>query len=329
MSQGRRGYWGVTHAPVKAASCNGPAGEALATPRRLRVGLHVGQLLQDVPGGIGRVTELLCEHLPDRADVTAYGAGTRAACAALQARLGPRIEFHRTFAPSPALQYAWWHRFRRPHPRVDSDVCHAPSLAVPPSVVPLVVTINDLAFLHHPQTSTSRGIRFHERGLELARREAAAIIVPSYFTRDELVREGFDPSRIHRVPLSAKRNASAVSAVPLQRLPARYLLVVGTLEPRKDHACVVAAFTRLRRRHPDLALLIAGPRGWLTAAQIAALEVPGVHLLGYVHDSVLDGLYERATVVIDASNYEGFGLTVLEALAHARPVVASDIAAHS
>ena len=87
---------------------------------------------------------------------------------------------------------------RRPLVRIDADLVHAPSLAIPavPAACPLLVTVHDLAFLRVPQATTSRGVRFHARGLELARRHATRINVPSDFTRRELVAEGFDPERV-------------------------------------------------------------------------------------------------------------------------------------
>jgi len=301
---------------------------------RLRIGVHVGQLLQDIPGGIGRVTEMLCEELPRYAQVVAFSSCPRRERRALGERLGDEVEFRRVGAPgSPRWSYELWHR-RRGH-RLDLrvDVCHAPSLAVPPTAAPIVVTINDVAFLRHPETFTRHGVRFHERGLAIARREAAAIIVPSMFTRDELVREGFDGDRIHCVPLAVRTPERFPSVETGELMRARgvrgpYVLVAGTVEPRKGHATVVAAFDRLRARHPDLSLVVAGSPGWLAKRAAAELARPGVVSLGCVSDEELDLLYREAEIVVSASVYEGFGLTVLEALTRGRPVVASAIPAH-
>jgi glycosyltransferase involved in cell wall biosynthesis len=79
----------------------------------------------------------------------------------------------------------------------------------------------------------------------------------------------------------------------------------------------------------DISLVIAGPVGWMAERGVVALDRPGVIRLGRVSDSALDALYRRAAVVATASVYEGFGLTVLEAIARGRPVVASHIPAHA
>ncbi|HEV7524873.1 MAG TPA: glycosyltransferase family 1 protein [Acidimicrobiia bacterium] len=304
-------------------------------PHRLRVGIHVGQLLQSVPGGIGRVTQMLCDELPRRADVVAFSSSPRGARAALDACLDDAIEFRSLGPGAPRWHYARWNRYRNRRLDLPVDVCHAPSLAVPPTSAPLVVTVNDVAFLRHPEAFTAHGIRFHERGLEIARAEATAIIVPSAFTRDELVREGFARARIHCVPLAAARvptqstwSAAICDQLHERGVRGRYLLAPGTVEPRKDHATIVAAFERVRAHHPDLLLVVAGASGWLRKSAARELERPGVVVLGHVSDAELDLLYRGAEVVVSASVYEGFGLPVLEGLARGRPVVATEIGPH-
>ena len=295
--------------------------------------MHVGQLQQGIPGGIGRVTQMLCDELPHHAEIVAFGTGDLRERRALESRLDPAVEV-RTFGVAPARwQYEWWHRYRRPRIDMGVDVCHAPSLAVPPSAAPLVVSINDVAFLRHPDAFTRHGVRFHKAGLAVARREAAAVIVPSRFTRDELVREGFDPGRIHHVPLAVRSPEPASVRLSRDRLgrlgvSSPYLLAVGTIEPRKDHASIVAALERLRTRRPELSLVVAGASGWLPAKTAPPLAWPGVVACGPVSDAELDALYRHAEVVVNASVYEGFGLTVLEALTRGCAVVASRIPAH-
>jgi hypothetical protein len=119
------------------------------------------------------------------------------------------------------------------------------------------------------------------------------------------------------------------------RLPRRYILSVGTLEPRKNLPALLRAFDQLRARDGSpaaaLDLVIVGGRGWrdrsLRAELARRLDEGRVHSLGYVPESDLVALYGGAEVMAYPSHFEGFGLPVLESMACGTPVVASDVAA--
>lgn len=298
-------------------------GEHTAPERRLRVALHAGQLLQRVPGGIGRYIEGLFRALPGAGvDVVSFAAGDPSVYRSEQ-----WPSFVALGHPFPPVRYELWHRFRLPPLRVDGDVVHAPSLAVPPAGRrPLVVTVNDVAFLRYPELFTRQGVRFHRRGLEIARREARAVIVPSYFTRDELVREGFDRASLfvahHGVEVPRSVSDDDV-ALRLHRVGVErpFVLSVGTLEPRKNFPLLARAVALVRARHPEVTLVRVGPPGW---GDVQSVEGPGVRELGAIDGDTLDALYRAALVCAMPSRYEGFGLPVLEAMARGCPVVASD-----
>lgn len=285
------------------------------------IALHVGQLLQRVPGGIGRYVRELARALDG------HGVGV------LPFAAGPRppdlpgdhhVDLGR---PGGTLRYELWHRLRRRPVPVGGDVVHAPSLAVPPTGdVPLVVTVHDVAFLRLPQYFTVRGIRFHERGLRLARDEAAAVVVPSDFVAGELVEEGFDRQRVHVAPhgieLPRERDPADVdAAVEGLGVTPPFLLFVGTLEPRKGIEALLRAHGRVSHQRGDVTLVVVGARGW---GKLPSLDRPGVARLGAVSDDDLDALYRRAAALAYPSEYEGFGLPVLEAMVRGCPVVTSD-----
>jgi glycosyltransferase involved in cell wall biosynthesis len=287
----------------------------------MRVALHAGQLLQPVPGGIGRYEIEVLRRLPRfGVEAVAFGAGDRPR--GLPAR-SPWIDLG---PPNGSVRYELWHRFGRPRVRIDADVVHAPSLAVPPvDGRPLVVTVHDVAFLRLPATSTKHGVRFHTRGLKVARAEAVAVIVPSTFTARELAAYGFDGDRVAVVPFGVDppvaRDPDEIDRMVTRAGVERpYVLTVGTVEPRKDLPTIVRAMERLRARHPDLTLVVAGPKGW---GEVTGLDRPFVHVIGAQPWAVLDALYRRADAFCLASLYEGFGLPVAEALARGVPTVAT------
>jgi len=225
--------------------------------------------------------------------------------------------------PTGPARYELWHRFRRPAvPAVKApgDVVHATSLAVPPAGRrPLVVTVHDIVFLRFPEHLTKRGVAFHRRGLEIARREGATIVVPTEYGREDLAREGVDPAHVHVAPHGVE--APELGGTPPVDGP--YLLFVGTIEPRKGVLDLLEAHARLRASHPDLGLVLAGPVGWGTPPDA---DRPGVHVVGNLPDDALDAAYRHAAAFALPSRYEGFAFPVVEAMARGCPVVTSDAA---
>jgi glycosyltransferase involved in cell wall biosynthesis len=289
----------------------------------LRIGCHAGQLLQPVPGGIGRYTHSLLRTLPTAGvDVAAFAAGAR------PAGVPRRIPWIDLGPPHGSIRYESWHRLRRPWVRIDADVIHAPSLAVPPvRDAALVVTVHDIAFQRVPDVTTRRGVSFHRRALAVARRHADLVIAPSSFTRMELIREGFSPEDVYiarlgvdpPLPRDAAEIDAAVAGVGIEK---PYVLTVGTIEPRKDLPTIIDAVDRIRTRdHSDLELVVVGPTGW---GEVPNLDRPFVRVLGTQPWSVVDALLRRTAAGCIASRYEGFGLPALEALARGAPLAVAE-----
>ena len=228
--------------------------------------------------------------------------------------------------PRGSLRYELWHTLRRPRLRIDADVVHTPSLAVPPvDDQPLVVTVHDLSFRRLPEVSTRQGVRFHTRGLALraprrdARHRSVAVHPRGARTRRlrrdriDVVPFGVDPP-VPRDPDEIDGTIARAGVTP------PYVLTVGTVEPRKDVATIARAVERLRGAHPGLTLVVVGPRGW---GEVRGIDRPFVQVIGAQPWSTLDALYRHASVFCLASLYEGFGLPVVEALARGTPTVAT------
>jgi len=231
----------------------------------------------------------------------------------------PPIRVRSLPLPRPVLYDAWL-ALRTPPVQLATgrvDVIHATTIVVPPHTAPLAVTVHDLAFLHEPDHFTARGARVFRRGLDLLRRRADLVLVSSLATMADAEAAGVPVDRLRHVPLGVAVTPAEPAARRRFGLDRPYLLFVGTLEPRKNLARLVAAVAQLPTDH---VLAVAGLDGWGDASPPAGDRV---RLLGFVTDAERDALYAGADAFVYPSLREGFGLPVAEAMAHGTPVVTS------
>lgn len=240
----------------------------------------------------------------------------------------------------PLRRFVEQQRFRRVTAACTPDLYHDPSLWPLDFDGPMVMTLHDLTHVHFPHTQPADRLREIERHAARGVERAARILVDSQFIGSEVVRHfGIAPERVVVAPLGyAERfhpRAYADLLVPLQVLglqPGRYLLCVGTLEPRKNLQLALRAYARLpeplRRHYP---LVLAGMPGWrgeeLEASLRGMLADGQILVLGYQADETLAQLLAGARLLLFPSLYEGFGLPLLEAMASGTPAVISRSAA--
>jgi len=203
-----------------------------------------------------------------------------------------------------------------------------------------VLTVHDLSVFSYPETHNRRIATRARRRLPIMLRSAARIITPTEAVKRELIERFQITPDIVAVTPEAPRKAfhpmhKDDAAAFKQRLGIAddFILFVGTIEPRKNLLTLVRAFAELLRNSEHKPqLVIAGPKGWLTAEfdQAVAEGVFGDRLLmiGYVGDDDLRALYSSCKAFVYPSLYEGFGLPPLEAMACGAPVIASRIPAH-
>lgn len=300
----------------------------------VRVALTVEQCWQRVPGGSGTYVAALTEALAGRTDLDLVGLAARHA-EGVEPRPAPSGPVRHSPLPRIAL-YEAWNRLRRPLAESTTgavDVVHATTWALPGHRAPLVVTVHDLAFLRDPAHFTRRGNSYFRRALDLVRAEAAQVVVPSAMTARDCADAGIDRSRVTVVPHGVRaREVSEAERVAWRRrygVDRPYVLWCGTLEPRKNVDRLVAAFAAARAAGTlDADLVLVGPSGWGDAENRVAdalTHVPpgSVHLLGRLSDDDLQVAYSGATCFAFPSLWEGFGMPVLEAMAHGVPVVTS------
>ena len=220
----------------------------------------------------------------------------------------------------------------------ETDVVHAVALGYPVATrKPLVVTVHDLGPLTHPEFFTNTNPWIMQRSLSQLVKQAAAVICVSQSTADELISyvgnelEG----RVHVVNegVSSEFFQAAdpaclqdIGDLPLPGTP--FVLATGKISPRKNIQGLIQAISRLSSILPHH-LVLAGGDGWGVDEVYKQLDDPHirerVHFPGYVSDQQLRALYAAASVYVHPSLYEGFGLTVLEAMASGCPVVTSNV----
>ena len=236
------------------------------------------------------------------------------------------------------------------HVRLSAEMLmHPPDvLFVPAHVLPLihprrsVVTVHDLGYLHYPEAHRAADRHYLDWSTRWNGRQATAVLADSQATKDDLVRAyGVDPGRVHVVYLGRDEAFGPVRDVnrlaqtrDRYGVSGRYLLYVGTLQPRKNLARVIDAFARLTGDPalaptlPDMQLVLAGKRGWLyddLFAQVTRLGLASRVLFpGYIEEGDLPALLSGALALVFPSLYEGFGIPVLEAGACGVPVITSN-----
>jgi len=299
----------------------------------IRVAVDATPLL-DNPTGVGGVTRALLERLgrsPEVAvvafSVSWHGRGRLPGLVPGGVRAAGR-----PMAARP-LRWAWSHGDWPPieHWTGPVDVVHGPNFVVPPTRgAARVVTVHDLTAVHHPELCTDDVLHYPDL-LRRAVDAGAWVHVPSAAVAREVVDHlGADPERVVVV-------ANGVDAVPPAPAGAgraragreRYVLALGTLEPRKDLPTLVAAFDLVAADDPDVGLVLAGSDGWgAEAVHTAVANSPHrdrIRLTGWVDEQARAALLRDATVLAYPSLYEGFGLPPLEAMAVGVPVVSTTV----
>ncbi len=310
---------------------HGPMAESV------RVALVVEPLRHRVPGGTGVATAALARELSWRPDVTLVPLLARHGRGSDPAPLGESQAGAIAYGLPRVLLYESWSRTGRPRlprraPAV--DVLHSPMLPAPDPQVPLVVTLHDMAFVTRPGDFPVRALRLYRRMWSRLVGRADRVLCSSERTLALAVDAGLSTDVARVVPLGAEVErpgpdevARRLSGLGLDR-GRRFVLSVGTAEPRKNLSTVVGAFAALAGRDPEIELVLVGPRGWKESlgdhlAGLPESVAARVRAPGRVPDQDLAALYEAASVFCYPSFDEGFGLPVLEAMAHGTPVVTS------
>lgn len=220
------------------------------------------------------------------------------------------------------VRLAWELFTRTPRPEVLFIPAHVVPLVCP---VPAVVTVHDLGYRLFPNAHPLRQRWYLELSTRYSAHAAAHVLADSQATRRDLIRfYGVPEAKITVVYPGRDEVLRRTDPAPVRakyQLPERYLLHVGTLQPRKNLIRLIEA---VGGQGSMISLVLAGRAGWLSEPIVRAVRAANVRWLEYVPDEDLAGLYSGATAFVFPSLYEGFGFPLLEAMACGTPVICSD-----
>ncbi len=202
---------------------------------------------------------------------------------------------------------------------------------------PTVLSIHDLSLLLFPQTHLRHTVRRARLRLPLMARFATKVITATESVKQEIVEHlRVDPAKIAVTPYAPRHNFHPLAGDETEQTRARFsiedkfILFVGTIEPRKNLITLLRAFAEVLRK-TDLRpqLVVAGPKGWLMDEISNYVSSENLNdrivFTGYVSDHDLRALYSSCAVFVYPSLYEGFGFPPLEAMACGAPVIVSEI----
>src|SRR5579864_321313 len=206
---------------------------------------------------------------------------------------------------------------------------------------PIVVSVHDVSFLEHPEYFTPFRALQLRCTVRRTVKSAARVITASEFSKRRILRSyRLDEDKVVVLPNGVASTFRPMPRESAQRwvrktfgLHSPFILTVGDLQPRKNHAGLIRAFESLMRAHPQLPhqLVIVGKENW-RASTVRALAkrssvADRIHFTGFVSDEGLLRLYGACDLFVYPSLYEGFGLPILEAMACGRAVACSNTSA--
>ncbi|OFW62799.1 MAG: hypothetical protein A2Z35_05520 [Actinobacteria bacterium RBG_19FT_COMBO_36_27] len=235
-----------------------------------------------------------------------------------------------------------WNRLR--FPAVEflgfrADIIHCPDFLIPPTLSRnIVLTIHDLAFIRFPEFNFDWFIKKYTGEVKKNAYISKKIIGDSESTRNDIVNFlEIDPAKIEVVYLAADdifrkltEKEKNIYVLKKYQIDKKYILSVGTIEPRKNFAALIRAFNNIKKSKisSGYKLVIVGRTGWKSEATYEEREnspyKDDILFIGRIPDQDLVQIYNWAELFVYPSFFEGFGLPPLEAMSCGLPVIAFD-----
>ena len=235
-----------------------------------------------------------------------------------------------------------WNRLRFPPIEFmgfKADLLHCPDYLIPPTLNKIIIlTIHDLAFIRFPQFNFDWFIKKYTKEVKRNARLAKIIVADSKSTKDDIIKFfKIDPAKVKVVYLASDSRFKKLANQEKDKkvlkkygIDKKYILSVGTIEPRKNYSTLIKAFNYIKHKNNDFnyRLVIVGRTGWKSESTYRERELSpykdDILFIGRVSDKELVQIYNQAEIFVYPSLFEGFGLPPLEAMACGLPVIASD-----
>lgn len=216
-----------------------------------------------------------------------------------------------------------WEQFILPRKLRPPSILWSPANTGPLWVTDQALTIHDLSPWENPQWFRKSFAAWYRLFLPILARRVRVVFTPSNYVKQKVMKR-FGLKNVIVTPNGVNTSCFYPGAHQYAYdLPERFILFVGSLQPRKNLQILLRAWEMVHDQYPDLWLVIAGAAGTVfPTIELTAHE--RMRCLGYVPEEALPGLYAQATLFVLPSFDEGFGLSVLEAMACGTPVISSD-----
>ncbi len=237
---------------------------------------------------------------------------------------------------------AIWDRLRFPPIELlgfRADIFHCPDFIIPPTLNKnIVLTIHDLAFIRFPQFNFDWFVKKYTKEVKRNTATAKKILADSRSTKNDIVKLlKINPDKIKVVHLAADNIFKKLPAGEIDKkiltkynIDKRYILSVGTIEPRKNYTILIKAFNTLKKNNEkfNLKLIIVGRTGWKSEAAYRERDLSpyrkDILFLGRVSDEDLIQIYNQAEFFVYPTIFEGFGLPLLEAMSCGLAVITTN-----
>lgn len=314
-----------------------------------RIGIDISTLLNHGPDiGAGRYIINLVRNLLEIDNKNTYVlTGRYTSTEYLEIAYNLKKDFKNNkielkFYGTPQKKLDLWNRFKFPPIEFlgfKANILHCPDYLIPPTLNKnIVLTIHDLAFIRFPQFNFPWFIKKYTIEVKRNAKRAKKIIADSQSTKNDIVNFfNINPSKVSVVRLAADAffrklpsKEKRKGVLKKYNIDKKYILSVGTIEPRKNFTTLIKAFNIAKKRNAGFGykLVIAGRTGWKSEATYTEREASpykdDILFIGKVSDEDLLQIYNQAELFVFPSVFEGFGLPVLEAMSCGLPVISSN-----